>query len=243
MNAHNFPKDVFIKYESSMIETYKDRTVDIRERIENPLEYPFSCIGPVISKQKDGKYYLGSATLIHKRFIITAAHNPYEDSFRAPEFYFAPGYNGQMSDYEYSVGYEFFTFEDIGENIDISVMKLEKPLSDFGTMNLATYDVKRHTNLHFYGYPGDYYKKNLKLQMWGSKVVDPVINNTDLEFSCDSYSGLSGSPIFHYRNSIADLVAIFYAHNYIDNDNKIGYATIINESIISEINKYINENN
>jgi glutamyl endopeptidase len=250
MNSNCFPQNVGIKFESSMIERYKDRKKDSRIRVQDSSVYPFSCIGPLVSKQLDGKFYLGTATLIADQYIITAAHNPYEDSFRAPEFYFAPGLNGQNSDFEYSVGYEFFVFDSYIQNlddkyIDIAVMKLEKPLGlNYGTMDLVSFDKEKHKDLNFYGYPGDMYKnaKN-SYQMWGGEINNPNVSSTgEMKFTCDSYSGMSGAAIYHLNYNLrAQIVGIFWGHDFVNDNCKTGYATSIDNDIISQIEKYILE--
>jgi glutamyl endopeptidase len=251
MNSNTFPQNVGIKYESSMIETYKSRKKDSRLRVVNSSVYPFCCIGPLVSKQEDGKFYLGTATLIADKYIITAAHNPYEESFRAPEFYFAPGLNGENLDYDYSVGYEFFIFDSYiqnsgGKYIDIAVMKLEKPLGlTYGKMDLVSFEKDRHTNLNFYGYPGDMYKKAKSCyQMWGSEInIVNLSSDGQMNFTCDSYSGMSGSAIYQVNEKLtADIVGIFWGHDYVNDDRKTGFATSIDGDIISQINKYMAEN-
>ena len=241
-----FPFKTLIKYESNMIEIYKNRTLDERVKIDDTLSFPFKSIGPIISRESDKDFYLGTATLISDNFAITAGHNLYELDFEAKEFYFAPGIKGNET-LEYSKGTEFFIFDDYrktGDSPDIAVVKLEKPLGKtFGFFNLGIYSDNTN-NLNFYGYPGDKYKKaNFSYELWGMdnlKTSKDIYHN--IQFNCDSYSGMSGAPIFNYSDDLATIYGIFHSHRYINDKNKLGFATYFDEKMIKEINLYLNQN-
>ena len=246
-----FPIKAKIKYEASMYETYKNRTIDDRNKINSTEEFPFRCIGPVVSKQKDGNFYLGTATLIAPNYIITAAHNPYEESFRAPEFYFAPGINGNVTNLEYSKGTEFFIFDSYAESEespDIAIMKLEKPLGDlYGYFDLGILENKteQEKKLNFFGYPGDKYNAaNFSYELWGQKINKYNFDGQNINFQCDSFSGMSGSALFDYdkEKEKGTVYGVFHSHLYLNNNEKTGFACLLNEDIIKEIRNYISEN-
>lgn len=241
-----FPFKCQIKYEYIMKIRYKNRTKDDRIKVENTEVFPFNLIGPLVSKQKDKNFYLGTATLIEKNFAITAAHNLYENYYRTPEFYFAPGLNGVETDLEFSRGTEFFLFDSYEKNEsspDIAIIKLEKPLGDYyGHFNLSAYNENLKT-LNFYGYPGDRYKQNnFSYNLYGQTVQNITVEQENIRFNCDSYSGMSGSPVFDYNDSSADIYGVFHSHDYINYKQKPGWAVFFTEEILKEIKKYIEEN-
>jgi len=261
-----FPADTKIKYESQMIETYKNRTKDDRKLVENPNVFPFSPIGVLLSKGIDSNFYLGTAVLIAPNYVLTAAHNPFEEGFRSSEFYFAPALNGKTdknSNFTYSRGNEFFIFdkyEKYETGPDLAIMKLDKPLGiEFGYFDLKALgkDPESYKNkrLNFYGYPGDKYKEaNRTYHMWGQNLEafdveyfddnEKDKNEKNLVFKCDSYSGMSGAPIFEMaeKDGKASVYGVFWGHNYDDYENKKGFAFMLNEDLIKKIKDYIGKN-
>lgn len=263
-----FPSEAKIKYESTMIETYKNRTKDDRKLLINPSLFPFKPIGALLSKSKDNNYYLGTGVLIAPNYVLTAAHNPYEEGFRASEFYFAPAVNSKTDtkpfSFKYSRGTEFFIFEKYEKfetGPDLAVLKLEQPLGDeFGFFELKALESKgkdsKSKMLNFFGYPGDKYKEaNYTYQMWGQAIKDYEIeyfnederdkNEKNLVFKCDSYSGMSGAPIFEVLEGQSDKAAVygvFWGHDYVDYKRKKGYAFMLNDALIKRIKEYIEKN-
>jgi len=259
---NEFPIKALIKYEESMILTYENRTEDDRKRVEDSTEFPFRPIGALISKQKDGNYYLGTGVLIAPNYVLTVAHNPFDENYRAPEFYFLPGINGTKTNFKYSKGSEFFIFDSYEKDElgpDIAIMKLEQPLGDYyGYFDIKELEKEKdfqQKRLLFYGYPGDKYKEaNFSYELWGQPLDSFKIigedNNEDLskqtknlEFPCDSYSGMSGSPIFEFdeKTGKAAVYGVFFSHYYVDYNDKRGYAWVLTEKIINEIREYINK--
>ncbi len=256
----DFPIKAKIKYEKDMIEIYKHRTKDDREHVKNTEVFPFKCIGALVCKQKDGDFYLGTATLIAPNYILTCAHNPYENKYRSDEFYFLPGINNKFSNLDYSKGESFFIFDEYEKTetgIDLAIMKLEKPLGNiYGWFDLKDLENKGNEFLNFYGYPGDKYKEaEHSYQLWGQKFMEfNVVQNENednenvnnyLTFKCDSYSGMSGSPIFEYNEKLnkVNLFGVFLAHEYENNQNKRGLACLLNDKIINKIQSIIKKEN
>ena len=59
-------------------------------------EYPYCCIG-LIQGEVEGRKYIGTGCLIHRRIVLTCAHNIYDRSYKkeGTNLTFAPGADGK----------------------------------------------------------------------------------------------------------------------------------------------------
>ncbi len=76
-------------------------------RVENPQDWPFSVHGRVVGHLHD-KTFVGSGTIIGTRYVLTAAHMVYYESYNqeidVDSIRFIPAMSGSLCTYgEYSV--------------------------------------------------------------------------------------------------------------------------------------------
>jgi len=209
-------------------------------KVNNPQTFPFSCIGKLSFEDINGVKYYGSAAVVYKNGIITAAHCVYDNenncffknhvfrpcvtptsnlgefevlSYMVPDLYKA-GYVGLIQD-DFAfckLGKHPTTFKSVMETVGgILPAKFNQPIN-------------RNVTWLAVGYPGE--KGGFEMWKDEGKCIPSLINqyvtktNQHLELS---HKGMSGGPWFvlgtHYINGISSKVPKDGSMGYPDTDS------------------------
>jgi len=182
---------------------------DDRVQIKNTKVYPFTAIGYIEGKTKQG-YGSCSGTLIGPHTVLTAAHCVYNHDDKAflDEIIFVPGLNGPddapfgayAAESVHIVEGYVTNYQGYYGSVlpwDLGVINLAEPVGDsLGWLGYANYDDLGDFDANIVGYPGD--KPGGTMWRATCTVLAENIGDGYFQYDCDTYPGSSGSSVYAY---------------------------------------------
>lgn len=186
---------------------------DQRVRVENTTGYPWNTVGQLIMQFPNGETYTGTATLVDKRHILTAAHNVFGNDIGgfARNIWFIPARNGDDMPYGVVEGERIFVTEEYytlspadpnrthGDVLDVTQytedyaivrLKSEVHLPIMGLF-AASDDELNGATARVTGYPGD--KPNDFMWTAAGPISPP--DDAFIFYRVDTYQGESGAGV------------------------------------------------
>ncbi len=220
---------------------------DTRQEIMKTSDFPYKAICKVVTTWYNTKYGTvkghGTGFMIHNYYMLTAGHNIYEPEFGGycdkVEVY--PARNRIYAPYGPYNGVEAKVTNEFVEDVDDQAedWALVKLNSDVGSttgyfgLDISTngYDLLQK-NISVTGYPMD--KSDGGVGMWKGTGTVKTQNMYEIGYTCDTYKGDSGSPVYLSNNRV---VAIHVRGINPTNDYNEG--TKINSKVSGLINLWI----
>lgn len=194
----------------------------LREQVTNASKAPYSYVGKMNTSC--------TGTLIGPKHFITAGHCVYSPTYRelTSYLYFSPGQVengaypfGRIKAKKIYIQKEFIN--DLDPAYDFAVVELTEAVGEkTGWANIQI--VTNETSLkkiRITGYPGD----EMMDTMW-TVTCPATIKGTQIQYKCDTYSGMSGSSLFSAKSSSAT-ESIYGIHSWGSDESNGG--VIINQ--------------
>lgn len=227
-----------IKASVKNISKKKENEPELIKRHTNTLLYPFSVHGVVLIKESEnGVAKWGSGTMIAPSFVLTAAHNVFDEQKptreRYPYIRFIPGANedkapfGEIEVEDIFAPEEYINYKagegDIDSH-DYALLILKTPIGKFtgylGVDAVAAEQKKllEWREMYVVGYPQVELKEENKFhfEQWEEKERNFEFDekNGMIQYQSNAYPGLDGSGVFYKKNrDVSYIVGVYIGKN------------------------------
>lgn len=163
------------------------------DRIEDNIHSAICTIETI--DPKTNKHYIGTGFVASNNSILTAAHVVSGYKISAITFYDSNGnkksFKPTVVDYSVPVNYE----NDKNENFDYALIKVSNNLSAYNSFYLG-YALQRAIDTNANVYVTGYQAEDHQIIERGIGRLDSTSNHYKLYYTCDTVSGVSGSPVY-----------------------------------------------
>ncbi|KAB2833830.1 MAG: trypsin-like serine protease [Caedimonadaceae bacterium] len=224
---------------------------DRRTLVSTPQKYPWAVHGHLLLEFAQGSTYIGSGTLVDKRYILTAGHNLFDRKTKrvVQKISFFPGRNGDDAPWSgegkgiiIHPGWYKEMNEEKAKESDIGIIRVEEKLGKtLGYYSLAVLDDDeiKALKLNVTGYPGQQHKGKFMLTMEGEhKSLTP----TRIFYDIDTTAGQSGSAVWISNEDEGEKNETCIAvHAYGGDSSKGNSGTRINEEKFKKIEQWLED--
>jgi V8-like Glu-specific endopeptidase/GTP-binding protein EngB required for normal cell division len=232
------------KSESVLMVKEGKPSTDLRTRVANVRQYPYSTICLIRSGFANGISAEGTGALIGLNMILTCAHVVWDtDGKEATTIEVYLKLQGwcshdiipEVSSYHYIESASHTAFRD-GNDVALIILK-QNVGAYIGHLTMEVLDDEALASIKqvtVCGYPGDKYNDKSGYNMYEcSGKVKPQLNNM-LSYEIDTNSGESGSPVFYKRDGKYYTIGI-HVHGGVDSNK----ATRITTSVVNYIKHWV----
>lgn len=210
---------------------------DDRVQVSDPTSYPYYKTAYIKTVFNNNTYIPGTAFMINKNVALTAAHCVYNGDATVVSSTLYPGRNGNSYTLSSTVKTTYlFNYDGTNADADYAILVLRDDIGStcgwFG-LRYASNSTLKGLNITTAGYPDDKASGDNRT-MWTSTGKILSVTTNRFQHNADTYTGQSGSAIYHYNGSYGYQAVGIHTHGG-------NYARRITESLFNflEINDLI----
>lgn len=177
---------------------------DGRVQVSTPTSYPYYKTAYIKTEFNNNTYIPATAFMISKNVALTAAHCVYNGNASVMRSTLYPGRNGNLYNLSSTVKTTYlFNYDGTNADADYAILVLKDDLgSTCGWFGLrpASNSTLNGLRITTDGYPDDKASGDYRT-MWTSTGTISNVTTNRFQHNADTYTGQSGSAIYHYNGS------------------------------------------